>query len=311
MSVNVSEREYDNYGKCIFLDNGSAELGITVDVGPRIIYFSLKEHNNIMFEDHGRRFTEKVQGMDDWVNYGGHRLWCAPEVNPETYSPDNAPVAYTVNGNTVTLAPKATPFGKAFSLEVTMDEEKPVVTVCHKIRNVSDKPAKYAAWSITGLRSGGVCKIPVSTRKTGYLGNRTLALWDYTDINDPRFSLSNTEIRLRQDIYKKNAFKIGLNVEDGFVCYAVSGQIFVKSVPAYRDIDYPDFSCNFETYTNSLFLECENIGEYREYARDEEAVLTEKWFLIDNTDENEPELSDVKAELDRIGFLNGTANNIE
>ncbi|MBR4224186.1 MAG: hypothetical protein IKR73_05200 [Oscillospiraceae bacterium] len=304
MSVSISEREYLNFGKCIFLENDTAAVGITVDVGPRIIYFSLKGHENVMFLDEARRFTEPVKGYEDWVNYGGHRLWCAPEVNPETYSPDNSPVEHTADGDTITFTAAPTPFGKQFSLTVSLDPDKPVVKVVHRIRNVSDAPAKYAAWAITGLTVGGVLKVPMSTKKTGYLGNRTLALWDYTDINDPRFSMTNAEIRLRQDIYKHNAFKIGINAEDGYAAYAVNGQVFVKSVPAHDlEARYPDFACNFETYTNSLFLECENIGEYREYAPGEEAVLTEKWCLLDDPSYEEPELSDIKKELDKTGFF--------
>ncbi|MBP0955336.1 MAG: hypothetical protein J6M90_06810 [Oscillospiraceae bacterium] len=299
MSVQITEREYKNFGKCVFLDNGLMSMGITVDVGPRVIYCALKGRENVFFEDTERRFTEKVEGGGEWVNYGGHRLWCAPEVNPETYSPDNAPVEYKVAGNTVTVTPPATPFGKAFSMEVTLDDERPVVSVTHRIRNVSDSTAKYAAWAISGMCAGGVEKIPLSTAKTGYLGNRTFALWDYSDIRDPRFDMDNDCIRLRQDEFMKNPFKIGVNVDEGFAAYAVKGQIFVKTVPEYRHTEYPDFACNFESYTNHMFLECENIGEYREYAPGEEAVLAEKWYIIDNPDNDEPVLERIRAELER------------
>lgn len=304
MSVAVSTRDYANFGKCVFLENGTAVLGITVDVGPRIICYSLKDRKNIMLEDRERVFTEEAVGCGKWINYGGHRLWCAPELNPETYFPDNSPVEYVIEGSTVTFTPKPTDFGKAFSITVTMDENTPLVTVTHRIKNISDKPSKYAAWAITGLTTGGVCKIPVSTKKTGYLGNRVLSLWDYTDIYDPRFRMTNDEIRIRQDVFKSNAFKIGLNVDEGFALYAVNEQIFVKSVPMYStETVYPDFSCNFESYTNDRFLECENIGEYREYAPGEEAVLTEKWFLFDNAGNNEPELDAVKKALADTGLL--------
>ncbi len=32
------------------------------------------------------------RGGDEWKIYGGHRLWCAPEVKEFTYFPDNLPV---------------------------------------------------------------------------------------------------------------------------------------------------------------------------------------------------------------------------
>ena len=39
--VNVTELNYKNFGKCVKLDNGTASLIITVDVGPRIISYCL------------------------------------------------------------------------------------------------------------------------------------------------------------------------------------------------------------------------------------------------------------------------------
>lgn len=40
MSVRVSNKQYKNFGNCVFLDNGLISLGVTVDLGPRIIYFA-------------------------------------------------------------------------------------------------------------------------------------------------------------------------------------------------------------------------------------------------------------------------------
>ena len=39
MSVISSKRIYKNFGECIFLDNGIITLGVTLEEGPRIIYF--------------------------------------------------------------------------------------------------------------------------------------------------------------------------------------------------------------------------------------------------------------------------------
>ena len=301
MSVNITEKAYKNYGKCVFLDNGAAVIGVTVEEGPRIIYFSLSGKENVMLEDIERKFTEDTENYGTWVNYGGHRLWVAPEVNPETYYPDNAPVEYTFSDDTLTLTPPPTPFGKQLTISIKMDSSAPAAELTHRIKNVSDKPSEYAAWAITGLTDGGVCVVPVSTKKTGYLANRVLSLWDYTDIYDSRFRMTNEEYRIKQDKFVKKAFKIGFNLEDGFAAYAVNEQIFVKIMPPYEEIRYPDFSCNSEVYTNDRFLECEYIGEMRSYAPGEEAVITERWYMLDNTGDNDPVIGDIReAVKDRM-----------
>ncbi|MDY3793084.1 MAG: hypothetical protein SOZ56_11515 [Oscillospiraceae bacterium] len=288
MSVSVSKRQYKNFGNCIFLDNGVITLGATVDVGPRIIYFSLNGKENVLFEDTERRFTEPAGEYGCWVAYGGHRIWCAPEVNPETYYPDNGIVSYSINENELILKPPVTPFGKEFTIIVEMDDTAPVVKLTHKIKNISEDDAEFAPWSVTSLSDGGVCMIPLNTDKRGYLPNRVMSLWDYSDIYDSRFRMSNSEVRIRQDCFIRKAFKAGFNLEDGFAAYAVKDQIFAKCIPEYKDVCYPDYSCNFEVYTNNLFLECELLGEKRRYACNEEAVISEQWCLLDNFGNAEP-----------------------
>lgn len=282
MGVSISEQNYKNYGKCVFLENGSVKLGVTVDVGPRVIYFSLNGRENVMFEDVERRFSEDVGEYGKWISYGGHRLWCAPEFVPETYSPDSAPVNYDFDGKKLLVSPPVTPFGKKFEIEIVMDDEKPVVSLTHRITNVSDHAAEYAAWSITSMTTGGVCYVPVSTKKTGFLPNRVMSMWDYTDIFDSRLTLSNTVVQIAQDESKENAFKLGFNVEDGFILHAVKDQVFAKCVSEYEFVKYPDYSCNVEVYTNSKFLECEVIGEMKEFAPGEAAEISERWCIFDD-----------------------------
>ncbi len=236
--------------------------------------------NNVLFEDENRDFTEPCVGYGTWKAYGGHRLWLSPETNPETYFPDNSPVEYIIDKNEITLLPAQTAFGKQFELKVKMSESEPLVQIVHRIENTASCPQIFSPWSITSLTQGGTCMIPLSKRKSGYLPNRALSLWDYSDIKDSRFTLENDFAVLKQNPLQKEAFKAGFNVEEGFVAYDVHGQMFVKSVPLYKNVRYPDFSSNFEVYTNNLFLECETVGEIRCFNQNESAYLEESWGLL-------------------------------
>lgn len=233
-----------------------------------------------MFEDVNRDFTEHIEGCGDWCAYGGHRLWQAPEVLPETYCPDNAACEYKAEGGTVTVSAPVTPFGKKFEITAEISGDKPEVLITNKIYNLSGKPCEIAPWSITSLARGGVCLVPLCTSQTGYLPNRVISLWDYSDVADPRFSLTDSEARLRQDSSAEKPFKVGFNVNDGFAAYKVNGQIFAKCFSPYHEGLYPDFCCNFETYTNKLFLECEIVGEKQTVPNGGTAELSEKWRIF-------------------------------
>jgi hypothetical protein len=278
MNVKFSETEYKNYGRCVCLDNGIIKLMATVDVGPRIIYFGLCGKENVLFEDTDRNFFMLNKDFGTWYVYGGHRIWCAPEVIPETYLPDNNKVDYTYKDGVLTLTPKATCLGKQFSLVCRMKDGNSV-EIENRITNCTSKPMRFAPWSITSLTKGGIELIPLCRDDNGFLPNRTMALWSYSDIKDERFTLTDKYALLKQNPLSEKAFKVGFNVTDGYALYAVGNQLFHKSFGKYEKMTYSDFCCNFETYTNKHFLECELLGEEREYLPSETAVICESWEI--------------------------------
>lgn len=286
MPITFSKTVYKNFGNCVCIENGIIRLIATVDVGPRIVYFGFCDGHNMLFEDIERNFYEMNRGYGVWYAYGGHRLWCAPEVMPETYLPDNSGVDVKFENGVLTLTPPLTAFGKQYSLTCTMDEDCSVI-IENKITNCSDKPMEFAPWSVTGLAAGGTEFIPLCSENTGFLPNRTMCLWSYSDIKDERFGLTDKYAVLRQDKDAEKAFKVGFNVTDGFIGYLNNGQLMKVSFDKYQNVAYPDYCCNFETYTNKLFLECEILGELKSYKPGESAAISEKWKLF--RCENDPE----------------------
>ena len=278
MSINYKECDYKNYGKCVCLDNGTIKLIATTDVGPRIVFFGPSDGSNMLFEDIDRNFYEMNNGYGVWYAYGGHRMWLAPEVMPETYLPDNVKIESFFDNGVLTLRPAMTKFDKQFEIVVTMGEGN-TVTIDNRITNCSDKPAEFAPWSVTGLAAGGTEIIPLCRDDNGFLPNRTMALWSYSDIKDERFELNNGYAVLKQDSKKKHPFKAGFNVTGKQIVYIKGKQALKVTFDDYKKIDYPDFCCNFETYTNDLFLECEILGELKSYQPGETASIKEVWEI--------------------------------
>lgn len=278
MSAKCYELVYKNYGKCLCLDNGKIKLIATIEVGPRIVFFGFIGGENVLFEDTDRNFYEINSGYGVWYAYGGHRVWCAPETMPETYLPDNSKVEAVFEDNTLTLMPAKTKFGKQLSLVITMNDDDSVV-VDNRITNCSDKPAEFAPWSVTGLAAGGTEIIPLCREDKGFLPNRTMSLWSYSDVRDQRFTLTDKYALLRQDPTARTRFKAGFNVTGKQIVYVNGRRIFRLHFDEYKKTEYPDFCCNFETFTNNLFLECELLGELRTYQPGETASLKERWEL--------------------------------
>ncbi len=294
---NYSLIEYKNFGKCVLIENETASIIITVDVGPRIISYKLNGCENILFEDEGRVFFENGEefksyfGDTTWYIYGGHRLWSSPESFPHSYVPDNAPVPYVVCNGAVTFVAPATKTGQQHTTTVAFDEDEKgssLVYIEHTIENVGREPVELAPWAMSVCSAGGVEIFPQNTADNGLLSNRRNVFWSYSDINDERFFLGNRYGTLRQVPDSEGKFKIGMNNEDGWAAYINRGQIFLKNFSMNIDGNYPDYGCNFETFTNGIFLECESLGELKKLNVGQKATISEVWELIPCEDEFDP-----------------------
>ena len=291
--MKYSEKQYKNYGKCLEITNGIIDITVTLDVGPRIINYSLCGGKNIFFEDIDRQISSDVPAVkeiygDDavWYIYGGHRLWLSPEQG-STYYPDNIPIKYEVKENTITFYQGLqSPINVQGEISLTVGEGSPEVTVLHKITNKSDETKTFAPWALSVLAPGGTEVIPFNDNKTGWLSNRTLMLWDYTEMNDSRVNFGKKYLVIKQDSTKANPFKIGMDNKKGWVAYINNGAAFVKRFGFAEGRDYPDNGCNFETYTNNHMLECETLGTLSIVKPGESVSHKEEWNIIRNVSEN-------------------------
>lgn len=289
--IQLAEGEYKAFGKCLTISNGSAEVVVTLDIGPRIIRFAAIGGANVMMEDTERKinklefapdFAQKF-GEDKgvWYIYGGHRLWTSPEELPRSYYPDNEPITYEkVAGGAKFTAPVQKWTQLQFSVTVTLSETDNSVHILHEITNLGAWSAEFAPWALSVLAPGGMEVVPMPQRKTGLLSNRNLVLWDYTRMNDDRVYWGDKYITLRQDSNAGEAFKIGIDSEHCWAAYFNHGDLFIKTFENDPSAKYPDGGCNFETYTCDRFLEMESLGALKSTAPGETVTHTENWRLI-------------------------------
>jgi hypothetical protein len=257
-------QEKINYGgwpNCIRLCNEEIELIVTTDIGPRIIRFGFIDKQNFFFlstEDSG-----KTAGSD-WRIYGGHRLWLAPEQIPFTYYPDNEPVSYTYKERTLKLTQEIeSTSGIVKEIEITLSPTKNHVTVLHRLINQSLSNIELSPWALSVMSPGGRAIIPHEPYGEGddyLLPARSLALWHYTKMNDPRWVWGEKYIQAIQDPFKNSEQKIGIMNKQGWTAYFLNGEVFIKQFAFNPVAAYPDFGCNNEIYINNKFLEIETLG---------------------------------------------------
>jgi len=287
----ISYRGWENAYR---ISNGTVELVVLADVGPRVISYSFVGGENIFHE------VAEQAGLTsgkDFRLYGGHRLWVWPEVQ-RTYFPDNAAVAVCHDNNVVRFTAPLEGVSPGSNLqkelEIQLNEVGSRVTVSHRITNRDTQPTELAPWAPTMMKAGGRAILPLPPRaamdKDHFQSVGPLTLWSFTDFADTRWRLGTEFVQLRQQSNPTGRFQeqmAGVFNPAGWGAYVLNGTVFVKRAPATPGAQYPDFGCNFEVFTNPEFLELESLGPKVQLAPGESTMHTEIWSLFQNVPEGE------------------------
>jgi hypothetical protein len=272
---------YAGWPNCVKVTNGQIELIVTTDVGPRIIRLGFVGGQNLFHE-----YKESLgkTGGKEWQNYGGHRLWHAPEEMPRTYWPDNESVKAEWSGATLKLIPPLeTANGIQKEIEVTMDPKQNSVKVLHRIINRNPWGIELAAWALSVMAQNGRAifpQEPFRPHEEYLLPARPMTLWHYTQMADPRWVWGNKYIQLKQDPGAKTKQKLGFLNKQGWAAYYLKGDLFIKQFDVDSKGVYPDYGCNTETYTDWNMLEIESLGPLTKLAANGGKVEhTEAWSL--------------------------------
>lgn len=269
--------EFMGWENCLEITSGTFTLIITTAIGPRIIGGFLNGGKNMFYVDPN---TAGSSGGREWNIYGGHRLWHSPEAKPRTYEPDNTQIAWDWNeksGNVWVSSGTAPSTGihKSFTIE-TLGNEK--FRLIHTIKNDNMWDIELAAWALSVMAPGGIGIIPQPQGdKTALLPNRTLTIWPYTNMADPRLTWGERYILLRQDGNATTPCKIGLNGEAGWLAYVNNGTALIKRFSHMIDAEYPDNGCSVEIYTNESMQEIETLSPLYQLAPGETIVHVEEW----------------------------------
>lgn len=280
MTLEFSRSNFAGWNTTYTLSNGTIELVITGDVGPRIIRFGFVGDVNEFCEvadDLGKT------GGNEWRMYGGHRFWHAPEQAGRTDLPDNSPVEITeADGVIKIVQPVETATGLQKTLLIYMSDDNRV-HVEHRLTNHSLWAIECAPWGISVMTTGGKAIMPMPPRiphGEALLPANSLTLWTYTDMGDPRWTWGEKYIMLSQDVNATTPQKIGAEIKDGWAAYLRDGHLFVKCFDYQAGAPYPDSGCNFETFTNDFMLEMESLAPMQRIEPGATAVQHEDWFLF-------------------------------
>lgn len=278
--MDVEKVTYGGWPNCYRLSNGVLELVVTTDVGPRIIRVGFVGEENEFYE---YPQTLGQTGGDAWVNYGGHRLWLAPEVPARTGYGDNGPLALEQHADFVRTVPSVEPTtGIQKEMDVRLFPATAHVRVTHRLRNAGVWPVELAPWAISVMAPHGMAILPLPPHRTHdecLLPQASINLWAYTDLTDSRFTWGSRHILVRHDPALPTCQKVGLHNRDGWAAYARGGHLFVVRFAYQEGAAYPDLGSSIECWVDADMLEVETLGPLTHLEPGQTLEHVEDWFL--------------------------------
>lgn len=274
--INQQMKDHPIYGKCLFIDNGIIEAGFPLEFGLRVGHFSFLGDQNVFFEQ--PRDLTVFSTKDGWQIRGGHRLWLAPESDLDDYCPDNSPITYRVEGDTVLLTQQEDPrlrIVKEFAITLAGEQ----LHIRHRITNTGSAPLECSLWAISVMAPGGTEIIPLQRREGGATHCNRVSTWFYTDLGDPRVTYTRDQITIRQQPMDQR-YKIGIGHPSGPVCYENNGTVFSIDYPVLPEKAYPDGNVSYETFCSRYMLEMETLSPLSTIAPGGIAEHPETWTLI-------------------------------
>lgn len=280
--MKVETTNYRGWPHSLRVSNGTTELIITTDVGPRILSYQTEGRSNIF-----KVFDEQCGTSDEqeFMIRGGHRFWLGPEDWILSYHIDNRPTQwkqYGSAGELIIESLQTDPTAIRKTLGITLAADSSKVTVRHTATNEGGSSTRLATWGLSVMRPGGLEIIPqpaLGEHPRDILPNRGMVLWPYTDLSDPRYTFGSHFWLLRQEADSVPT-KLGLAHTQRWIGYVSEDLLFIKKIDHIAGESYPDGGCNFETFTNSEMIEIESLGPLRILEPGESVTHTEKWHLF-------------------------------
>jgi hypothetical protein len=247
---------------------GPYQLEVARDFGPRIV--GLRRDGAQVLAVLGDDVALATPGRRPYLFRGGHRLWASPEIPEITYAPDDHPCDIAATGEALVVS--APPDDAGIAKRIVVSHEDAELVVEHTI--TGPPGTSVAAWGITQFPLGGTALLSIAGEDTAPRPDRSLILWPYTSMSDPRLSFAEGIVSIEAG--EGDPLKIGFGPGPRRMGYWSEGELFTKVVPPASDV--PDLGALAQIYVGQGFCELEGVGMLTALD-DRSATLVERWAL--------------------------------
>jgi hypothetical protein len=284
--VIIKRITYHGWQNAVHMSNGTVELVFVPQIG-RIMRYAYGDGPNLLWENPELfgKTTDLKNTTQDWQNYGGDKLWPAPQ-NRWGWPPDATLDSglHTVqvqrvqqNRRLLVSGPPSPKQGIRFTREIALEPTGTGVTITNTLINTSDKEVNWSVWEVTQVDSPDIARMPL--HKTGHFMKGYYVFKD-ADPKPERLRIEENEVLLERDT--KSSSKIGGDSPAGWLAAEKAGIRFEVSARVEPNRDYPDDGCALEIYTNpdpNKYIELELLSPIVTIAPGKSHAFVTRWKL--------------------------------
>lgn len=255
--INITTGKYKGW-KIWLLKNQWIQLHIAPQLGGRIIQVEMNGYEFFFTNSslHGRETIIGQEENREWLNYGGEKIWPAPQGwdSPDQWPGPPDPVldggtysiSMTEDSGEDTGVRLTSPFdhytGLKIIKDITLSRMRSEISVLASFKNESDVPRTWSIWPVCQMNTKNshsgqyqiICPVnPESQFKNGYQVMHGL-------VNNPQYSIDKYG-NLHVD-YQYLVGKVGLDTNSDWTAFLDkgTGKVFVLMFNVLNDKPYPE-----------------------------------------------------------------------
>ncbi|NLF38453.1 hypothetical protein GX586_03350 [bacterium] len=273
--MKIQKTTFGMYTRAYKLTQGTAEMIVIADRGPRILSLRVAGGGNLLFVD-----KEAKMGRGAWRITGGHRVWMGPEAEG-TYAGDNAPCTVAVKRGALIVEAAVDPKTKLQRV-LAISGAGGAFSVKSIVRNTGDMLASGCVWALTCVRPDAKVLIPWG--RPGEWNVRKICYWE-TWGGSQTSNVASTQWKPMGDLFVIDPTgeqgKVGTTGYEGWIgaIFPSENATFVKQFVYQENATYTDEGCAIECYTCAKFIELETLAPMTIIHPGEEACHEERWIV--------------------------------
>lgn len=282
-SVTIKKIDYHGWKDAYLLTNKMVELVFVPQIG-RIMRYGYIGGKNMLYENselHGK-VPDPANLGKDWVNYGGDKLWPAPQSRwgwPPDPTLDRGAQTASISSDKrlIVTGQLSKTMSLQFRREITLASSGTGVTIRNILVNTGKKDVSWSIWEITQVDNPEVVRCPIN--KNGKFPGGYHYLGDVAPPQD-LIKLVGEEVHFRRN--SEQTGKFGVDSPLGWIKAEIGNTEFTVSAEYVKNGVYPDGGCPLEVYGNNdplKYVEMELLAPIKKLAPGTSSTFTTRWRL--------------------------------